>query len=62
LATDASVTLCAPQAPINDKRVYRLYKLADQRKQRLKLERVPLHECQTSMKSGVWPAVGASSA
>ena len=38
---------------INDKRVYRLYKLADlsvrkrRGKQRLKLERVPLHECQT---------------
>jgi DNA-binding transcriptional LysR family regulator len=38
---------------INDKRVYRLDKLADlpvrkrRGKQRLKLERVPLHECQT---------------
>ena len=37
---------------INDKRVYRLYKLADlsvrkrRGKQRLKLERVPLHECR----------------
>ena len=38
---------------INDKRVYRLYRLADlsvrkrRGKQRLKLERVPLHECRT---------------
>lgn len=45
--------LRAAGAKINDKRVYRLYKLADlsvrkrRGKQRLKLERVPLHECQT---------------
>ncbi len=38
---------------INDKRVYRLYRLADlsvrkrRGKQRLKLERVPLHECRS---------------
>jgi putative transposase len=38
---------------VNDKRVYRLYRLADlavrkrRGKKRLKLERVPLHECQT---------------
>lgn len=45
--------LRAAGTKINDKRVYRLYKLADlsvrkrRSKQRLKLERVPLHECQT---------------
>ncbi|MDR7296278.1 transposase InsO family protein [Pelomonas aquatica] len=45
--------LRAAGTKINDKRVYRLYKLADlsvrkrRGKQRLKLERVPLHECQT---------------
>lgn len=44
--------LRAEGTAINDKRVYRLYKLADlsvrkrRSKQRLKLERVPLHECQ----------------
>lgn len=44
--------LRATGAKINDKRVYRLYKLADlsvrkrRGKQRLKLERVPLHECR----------------
>ncbi|SIR80732.1 putative transposase [Pseudacidovorax sp. RU35E] len=45
--------LRAAGTKINDKRVYRLYKLADlsvrtrRGKQRLKLERVPLHECQS---------------
>lgn len=45
--------LRAADSKINDKRVYRLYKLADfsvrkrRGKRRLKLERVPLHECQT---------------
>lgn len=44
--------LRAAGTKINDKRVYRLYKLADlsvrkrRGKQRLKLERVPLHECR----------------
>jgi transposase InsO family protein len=53
LATGASAARCAVGTKINDKRVYRLYKLADlsmrkrRSKQRLKLERVPLHECQT---------------
>jgi putative transposase len=43
----------ADGAPINDKRVYRLYRLADlavrkrRSKKRLKLERVPLHRCET---------------
>ena len=45
--------LRAEGTPINDKRVYRLYRLADlavrkrRGKKRLKLERVPLHECRT---------------
>lgn len=45
--------LRAAGTKINDKRVYRLYKLADlsvrkrRGKQRLKLERVPLHQCQS---------------
>ena len=56
--------LRAAGTKINDKRVYRLYKLADlsvrkrRGKQRLKLERVPLHECQTinevSRRSSAW--------
>ena len=43
----------AEGTPINDKRVYRLYRLADlavrkrRGKKRLKLERVPLHRCRT---------------
>jgi len=50
--------LRAAGTKINDKRVYRLYKLADlsvrkrRGKQRLKLERVPLHEFQSVNK--VW--------
>ncbi|WP_017760883.1 IS3 family transposase, partial [Pseudacidovorax intermedius] len=45
--------LRAAGTKINDKRVYRLYKLADlsvrkrRGRQRLKLERVPLHECRS---------------
>jgi len=44
--------LRADGATVNDKRVYRLYRLADlavrkrRGKKRLKLERVPLHRCQ----------------
>ena len=62
-------------AKINDKRVYRLYKLADlsvrkrRGKQRLKLERVPLHECRSvnevwsmDFVRTAWPAGGASNA
>ncbi len=45
--------LRAAGTKINDKRVYRLYRLADlsvrkrRGRQRLKLERVPLHECES---------------
>jgi putative transposase len=44
--------LRAEGTPMNDKRVYRLYRLADlavrkrRSKKRLKLERVPLHQCK----------------
>jgi hypothetical protein len=51
--------LRAAGTKINDKRVYPLYKLADlsvrkrRGKQRLKLERVPLHECRAAGESSM---------